>query len=124
MGRAFHVCCMGPIDPEWVDAQSVAAMFAKVGVPKAAPRAMEASLASPCRLGVEGGSLAAAKKLDAELLKVGLLSQIYFVESGGDGKEQVYVDGRQAQRRAEAASREQRADPGEARRGRRAGDKA
>lgn len=121
MARTFHLSCMGLIDPESDDlALTGFGLQGFVNDSHAIDAILKATPATPLMLNPPGNTLAKAKALDAALLRLGIHSQICYIDSTHPGISHVFINERQGDRRngKAPASGEQRKA-----RGRRSEDK-
>lgn len=100
MARAFHLSCMGPLDRGSVDKSSLTAALRSIARdPAAIEKVLAATPNRPTRLNVGDASLKAARALDAALLKMGIMSQVFWCDTDNPERVQVYVNQRVGNRR-------------------------
>lgn len=100
MARTFHLSCMGPIDPESDDLTLTGVgLQSFVNDPHAIDAILQATPVTPLKLNPPGNTLAKAKALDAALLRLGIHSQICYIDSTQPGVSQVFINERQGDRR-------------------------
>lgn len=102
MARIFHLSCLGPVAPDF-DRKEMAPRLAKLlGNADTARKAMDASPVAPVPITIPTTTLDAARALDHELLNLGIMSLVCYVDSSLPEANRVYIDQRKGSRRAEA----------------------